>query len=71
MRNIQVGDDVKKSGWEHGYAGFPSSSNPYDAGSFQYESWMNAHREGVFAAMDDGAYREPEIQSQISTRSNC
>jgi hypothetical protein len=47
-------ENVKRDGWEHGYTGFPSSSNPYTELDWQYRVWRDAHFEGACAAMDAG-----------------
>lgn len=47
--------DVKRNGWEYGYAGFPSSNNPYPEGAWQHDIWLTAHFEGMCAAIDEGA----------------
>ncbi len=50
----QTDEQIKIDGWEKGYTGFPSSDNPHPVGTSEHEMWAARHREGYWAAVDEG-----------------
>jgi hypothetical protein len=58
-RRPQDAHAVRMDGWEAGYVGVRHETNPHPAESFEWSLWRDSHREGMFAAVDEGVREMP------------